>query len=81
MPTGDFGSWYCVHMVGGPWSFALLVVPLIGAYFYGQNRKKLGWVLIGIWLPLQIALNYVNNVVMECPQLDSPITTESAPPQ
>jgi hypothetical protein len=79
MPTGDSISWYCEHMVGGPWSMAPLVIPLIGAYFYGQKKKKLGWILIGIWLPLQIGLNYVNNVAMECPQLDAPISTDNAP--
>ncbi len=79
MPTDNNVSWYCEHIVGGPWSFALLVIPVIGAYFYGQKQKKLAWTLIGVWLPLQIGMNYVNNVVMECPQLDAPITTDQAP--
>jgi len=33
-------------------------------------------ILIGLWLPLQIGVSYVNNLVVDCPQLDAPISTE-----
>ncbi len=76
MPTGSTEAWYCEHIVGGPWSFAILILPLIGAYYYGRGQHKIGWILIGLWLPLQIGMSYVNNLVVECPQLDAPLTTE-----
>ncbi|MFY9628320.1 MAG: hypothetical protein WAK03_09255 [Methylocystis sp.] len=76
MPTNGAENWYCEHIVGGPWSFAILIIPLVGAYYYGRGKHKLGWILIGLWLPLQIGVSYVNNLVVDCPQLDAPISTE-----
>ncbi len=67
MATGNLELWYCDNIVSGPWPFALLALPLAGAYFYGQSQRKLGWILIGIWIPIQVAMSFVNNVVVSCP--------------
>jgi len=42
MPTNGAENWYCEHIVGGPWSFAILIIPLVGAYYYGRGKHKLG---------------------------------------
>lgn len=67
MSGNSFEGWYCDHVVAGPWPFALLALPLAGAYFYGQKKQRLAWILIGIWIPIQILMSFVNNMVVNCP--------------
>ena len=31
--------------------------------------------MIGVWIPIQLALSFTNNLVVSCPQLDMPIST------
>ena len=48
--------WYCDNIVAGPWPFLLLLLPLAGAYFYGRKQHRRGWMMIGVWIPIQLAL-------------------------
>ena len=52
---------------------AFAVCRLAAAYFYGRRKQRRGWILIGVWLPLQLTLSFTNNFVVSCPQLDMPI--------
>ncbi len=81
MPTGTTESWYCEHIVDGPWPFVLLALPLLGAYFYGQKKRKRGLILIGVWVPLQLAFAYVNNMVVDCSFEEQPIGGATSPEQ
>jgi hypothetical protein len=58
--------WYCDTFVSQPWQFFFLIVPLIGAYFYGQNKKKIAWILFGIWIPVTILFSAMTNFVFNC---------------
>jgi hypothetical protein len=78
MPTSAFESWYCENVVSGPWPFLLLLLPLVGSYYYGQNKRKLAWILIGVWIPIQLALSFGNNVLAHCPG-DEAIETPDSP--
>jgi hypothetical protein len=81
MPTSSAELWYCDHIVAGPWPFALLLLPLAGAYYYGRQRIKLGWILIGLWIALQIPMSFVNNIMVNCAE-DAPMPpplSESVP--
>jgi hypothetical protein len=80
MPTSNAEAWYCEHIATGSWPFILLVVPLIGAYLYGQNKKKLGWILIAVWATLQISFSYANNMLVNCGE-EPAVSTEAAPQQ
>jgi len=51
----------------GPWPFLLLLLPLVGAYLYGRQKQRLGWMLIGAWVAIQVPMSYVNYVVVRCP--------------
>ncbi len=76
MPNSE--SWYCDQIVAGPWPFLLLLIPLAGAYFYGQGKHKLAWILIGAWMLLQVPMSFVNNFMVNC-QGDAPAPGEVAP--
>jgi len=80
MPTTSAESWYCENIVAGPWPFLLLLVPLAGAYLYGQNKKRIGWILIAVWATLQISMSYANNIMVNCAG-DTAISTEAPPEQ
>ncbi len=67
MASSNLEIWYCDNITSGPWPFALLALPLAGAYFYGQHKQKLGWILIGVWIPIQLTLSFINNIVVSCP--------------
>ena len=73
--------WYCDNIVSGPWPFLLLGLPLVGAYYYGRGKTKLAWILIGVWIPIQIALSFTNNIVVACPSDDLPMLEQAPPPQ
>jgi hypothetical protein len=73
MPESPLALWYCDKVAAGSWSYALLLLPLLGAYFYGQRKQKIGWILIGVWLPLQFGLSFVNSFVAGC-------LSDAAPP-
>jgi hypothetical protein len=77
MFNGGADVWYCDNIVAGPWPFLLLLLPLAGAYYYGRKQHRRGWMMIGVWIPIQLALSFTNNLVVSCPQLDMPISTES----
>ena len=66
MPTSSFASWYCENITNGPWEFVLLIVPLAGAYFYGQGKKKLAWILILSWAAFHISLTAISLFVFDC---------------
>jgi hypothetical protein len=78
MPNSPLEIWFCDTIVAGPWPFALLLLPLLGAFFYGREKKKLGWILIGVWLPLQIGLSFANNFLVSC-AMDAPPPGFEAP--
>ena len=48
MVSEKLNLWYCDTFVSTPWQFYLLIVPLIGAFFYGRGKYKLAWSLIGV---------------------------------
>ncbi|PPD43026.1 MAG: hypothetical protein CTY15_10995 [Methylocystis sp.] len=58
--------WYCDNFVGQPWLFFLLILPLVGAFLYGREQKKVAWILIGIWIVLQVGLSALTNFVFSC---------------
>ena len=58
--------WYCDTFVNTPWLFALLIIPVIGAYFYGQDKKKIAWTLIGSWAFIQILFSFLTNILFNC---------------
>jgi len=77
-------NWYCEQIAGGPWPFVLLLLPLAGAYVYGQSKHKLAWILIGVWLVIQIPISFVTNLLVNCSgasMQDLPPMTEEPPPQ
>ncbi len=80
MFNGGAEVWYCDNIVAGPWPFLILLLPLAGAYFYGRKQTRRGWILIGVWLPIQLGLSFTNNLVVSCPQLDN-LSNMSAPQQ
>jgi hypothetical protein len=58
--------WYCDNFVSQPWQFFFLILPLVGAFLYGRGQKKLGWILIGIWVVIQVTLSAMTNFVFSC---------------
>jgi hypothetical protein len=66
MPSEKLQLWYCDTFVNTPWQFFFLLLPLAGAYFYGQDKKKLAWILIGVWVAMQVILSFLNNLVFNC---------------
>ena len=76
-------NWYCEHIVSGPWPFVLLILPLVGAYLYGQSKQRLAWMLIGAWVVIQVPMSFVNNILVNChgdaPAMEEPLS--EAPPQ
>jgi hypothetical protein len=79
MPTNRFEIWYCDNIVSGPWPYLLLLLPLAGAYLYGQNKHRLAWYFIGAWIPLQIGISFVSNMVVTC-QGDVPVPQQMETP-
>ncbi len=58
--------WYCDNFVAQPWQFFFLILPLVGAFLYGREQKKLAWILIGIWIVVQVSLSAMTNFVFSC---------------
>ena len=50
MVSEKLNLWYCDTFVSTPWQFYFLIVPLVGAFFYGRGKYKLAWSLIGFWV-------------------------------
>jgi hypothetical protein len=71
-------NWYCDRIVAGPWPFVLLLLPLVGAYLYGQRKHRLAWMLMGAWILVQVPMSFVNNIVVNC-QGDAPTPDDVAP--
>ena len=40
MISEKLNLWFCDNVVGQPWQFFLLILPLVGAFLYGRERKK-----------------------------------------
>lgn len=74
MPSSPLESWYCDHVVNGSWQIIILVIPTLGAYYFGQDKRKIAYILFAAWFPVQIAMSYINNVVVSCP--GDPISQE-----
>lgn len=66
MPSDKWNLWYCDTFVNTPWQFFFLLLPLAGAFLYGRDKKKLAWILIGIWVGIQIAYSFFTNIVFNC---------------
>jgi hypothetical protein len=78
MPTSaEF--WYCEHIANGSLPYILLGLPLLGAYLYGQNKRRFAWLFIGAWIFIQIPMSYVTHVVFNCPGADEPPASMEAP--
>lgn len=67
MPTSGVELWYCENVALGPAPYILMLLPLIGAYFYGREQRKLAWSFIVAWIAIQVPMSYVNYVVVRCP--------------
>lgn len=66
MVSEKLNLWYCDVFVEQPWQFFLLLLPLLGAFLYGREKKKLGWILIGIWVGIQVTTSALTNFVFTC---------------
>ncbi|AZG76735.1 hypothetical protein [Methylocystis rosea] len=66
MDSEKLNLWYCDTFVSTPWQFYLLIVPLLGAFFYGRGKYKLAWSLIGVWLFIQLIFSALTNLVFTC---------------
>ncbi|WP_018408612.1 hypothetical protein [Methylocystis rosea] len=66
MDSEKLNLWYCDTFVSTPWQFYLLIVPLLGAFFYGRGKYKLAWSLIGGWLVVQLIFSALTNLVFTC---------------
>jgi len=58
--------WYCDTFVNAPWQFFFLLLPLAGAYLYGRDKKKLAWILIGVWVFIQVGMSTLTHLVFVC---------------
>ncbi len=58
--------WYCDNFVAQPWQFFLLILPLVGAFLYGREKRKAGWILIGVWVVIQVSISALTNFVFTC---------------
>ncbi len=66
MVSEKLNLWYCDTFVSQPWQFFFLALPLIGAFLYGRDKKKLGWTLIGIWIAVTVSFSALTNFVFSC---------------
>ena len=66
MVSEKLNLWYCDTFVSTPWQFYLLIVPLVGAFFYGRGKYKLAWSLIGFWVATQVIFSALTNLVFSC---------------
>ena len=66
MVSEKLNLWYCDTFVAQPWQFFFLILPLIGAFLYGRGKQKLGWILIGIWVFVQVVVSAATNFVFTC---------------
>jgi hypothetical protein len=66
MDSEKLNLWYCDTFVSTPWQFYLLIVPLLGAFFYGRGKYKLAWSLIGVWLGIQLIFSALTHLVFTC---------------
>ena len=66
MVSEKLNLWYCDNFVAQPWQFFLLILPLVGAFLYGRDQKKVGWILIGIWIVVQVSLSFMTNFIFSC---------------
>lgn len=56
--------WYCETIGNSIAPYVLLALPLGGAYLYGQNQKRVAWILIGVWAVVQMAMSGLSS---SCP--------------
>jgi hypothetical protein len=66
MVSESLNLWYCDTFVAQPWQFFLLILPLVGAFLYGREKKKLAWILIGVWIVFQVITSALTNFVFNC---------------
>ena len=66
MVSEKLNLWYCDTFVSTPWQFYFLIVPLVGAFFYGRGKYKLAWSLIGFWVVTQVIFSALTNLVFTC---------------
>jgi hypothetical protein len=66
MVSEKFNLWYCDTFVTQPWQFFFLLLPLVGAFLYGREKKKLAWILIGVWIVIQVTFSALTNFVFTC---------------
>ncbi len=66
MPGSAFGSFYCEHVTNGVLPYVLLVMPLAGAYLYGQRKKQIAWILILVWAGIQLATQGLSLFIFNC---------------
>jgi hypothetical protein len=66
MTNSVFGLWYCDNIANGIWPYVLLVMPLAGAYLYGQRKKQIALILIFVWAGFQLTTQGLSLFVFEC---------------
>jgi hypothetical protein len=72
MPDSSFRALYCEYVGLGPFEYVLLLVPLAGAYFYGQGKKKMAWSLIIGWAAVHVLLQALTLFTFDCSALLPP---------
>jgi hypothetical protein len=66
MVSEKLNLWFCDNVVGQPWQFFLLILPLVGAFLYGRQKHKPAWILIGFWLVIQVSISFLTNFIFNC---------------
>lgn len=66
MVSEKWNLWYCDTFVAQPWQFFFLILPLIGAFLYGRDQKKMAWILIGSWIAVQVTISFMTNFIFSC---------------
>jgi hypothetical protein len=66
MVSEKLNLWFCDTFVNQPWQFIFMVLPLVGAFLYGRGKQKTGWILIIIWVVIQMSFTALTNFVFTC---------------
>ncbi|MBI1868834.1 MAG: hypothetical protein HYS06_11170 [Methylocystis sp.] len=63
---GNFAQWYCVNVADAPYTYALLLLPLVGTALYGRGNKQAGVTLIAVWIVLQLTISISTLFLFQC---------------
>lgn len=63
---GNFAQWYCLNVADAPYTYVLLILPLVGAALYGRGKKQAGVALIALWCVLQLGISVSTLFLFQC---------------